>query len=132
MLNVYTSVSSPPPPPPPPPSPRQLPCIISGQALALQVLLVLTDQQLFSILIEEYVLECLLYVDTLVQVLQEPVQVNHILVDALKRLVEPGQYLEVVLTKLLITILQLLFNSSRFVLLDQVTIIKWTILNYYF
>ena len=79
--------------------------------------LVLTDQQLFSILVEEYVLESLLYVDTLIQVLQESVQVDHILVDALKRLVESGQYLEVVLTKLLITILQLLFNRNTTVII---------------
>jgi hypothetical protein len=67
---------------------------------------------LFSVFIEEYIFEGLLNVDALLQVLQEPIQVNHVLVDALKHLVEPGQYLEVVLTELLIAILQLLFNTN--------------------
>lgn len=68
---------------------------------------------MFSIFIEEDVLQGLLDVDSLLQVFQESVQVDDVLVDALKHLVEAGQYLKVVLTKLLITILEFLFNRNK-------------------
>lgn len=69
---------------------------------------------MFSIFIEEDILQGLLYVDSLLQVLQESVQVDDVLVDTLKHLVEASQYLKVVLTKLLITILELLFNRNNY------------------
>lgn len=67
-----------------------------------------THQQLLSIFIEEYILQGLLNVDALLEVLQKSVEINHILVDALKHLVESGQNLEVILTELFVSILQLL------------------------
>lgn len=48
-------------------------------------------QQLFPIFIEEDVLQCLLDVDAFLQVLQESVQVDYVLVDALEHLVEPSE-----------------------------------------
>lgn len=70
-----------------------------------------TYQQLFSILIEEHILQSLLDVDSLLQVLQESVQVGDVFMNALEHLVETGQYLKMVLTKLLITILEFLLTE---------------------
>ena len=70
-------------------------------------------QQLLAVLIEQDILQCLLDVHAFLQILQETVEVNHIAVDALKCLVETSQNLQVVLAKLLVSILQFLHTQHQ-------------------
>lgn len=69
---------------------------------------VVPHQQLLAVLIEHYILQRLLYVHAFFEILQEPVEIDHVLVNALKGFVESSDYFNMILTELLISILQIL------------------------
>ncbi len=78
-------------------------------------------QQLFPVIVQKDIFQSLLNVHSFLQVLQETVEVDHILMDALKGLVESGHNFHVVLTEFLITILKILQENQP--------LIKITIIN---